>query len=128
MKSGRTVLAMEKYRQALRLDPNRLVALNNLAWILATHPKADVRNGTEAVKLAQRACELTSYKEAGVVGTLDAAWAEAGQFDKAIETAQKTCELALAEDKKDLAATAKARLRLYQAGRPYHEASERVGE
>jgi len=49
------------------------VALNDLAWILATHPKAGVRNGAEAVSLAERACELTNRKEAGFLGALDAA-------------------------------------------------------
>ena len=99
--------------------------MNNLAWILATHEKAEVRNGTEAVSLATRACVLTGYKEAQVVGTLAAAYAEAGRFAEAVQTAQQTCELALAAGKTDLADKARARLKLYQAGKPYHETEHR---
>jgi hypothetical protein len=56
------------------------------------------------------------------------AYAEAGRFDKAVETAKRTSELALATGRKDLADTAKARLRLYQAGKPYHEVATNVSQ
>jgi hypothetical protein len=105
------------------LKPDYVEALNNVAWILATDREEAVRNGTEAVRLATRACELTGYKEAHVLGTLAAAYAEVGRFAEAVETAQKTCELALAAGKKETADTARARLKLYQAGKPYHEGS-----
>ncbi len=51
--------AIENYRQAIQLNPNFPEALNNLAWILATSPDGELRNGTEAVPLAEQACELT---------------------------------------------------------------------
>ena len=69
-------------------------ALNNLAWELATSPDAGDRDGALAVKLAERACELTHYQTAIFVGTLAAAYAEAGRFDEAVATAQKACALA----------------------------------
>ena len=103
-------------------------ALNNLAWILATHEKPEMRNGTEAVTLATRACLLTGYKEARVLGTLDAAYAEAGRFAEAVETAQKTWDLALAAGKKELADTARARLKLYQGGTAYHEGGTSISQ
>jgi len=86
--------AISQYHETLRLDPESLPALNNLAWILATHPEAQFRNGPEAVQLAERACELTSYQQTVFVGTLAAACAEAGRFDDAVATAQKACALA----------------------------------
>ena len=55
------------------------------------------------------------------MGTLAAAYAEAGRFADAVATAQKTCELALAAGDKDLAEKAQARLKLYQAGKPFRE-------
>ena len=85
-----------------------------------------MRNGTEAVRLATRACVLTGYQEAQVVGTLDVAYAEAGRFADAVATAEQTCELAVAAGKTELADKARARLRLYQAGKPYHEGSPGV--
>jgi hypothetical protein len=69
-------------------------SLNNQAWQLATSPDPNVRNGVEAVWLAQRACELTKYEKALFVGTLAAAQAETGKFDAAIATAQRACDVA----------------------------------
>ena len=123
VKLGKSSQALEHFREAVRLKPDYVEALNNLAWILATHREEAVRNGTEAVRLATRACVLTDYKEATVMGTLAAAYAEAGSLAEAVETAQKTCELALATGKKETADTARARLKFYQAGKPYHEGS-----
>jgi Flp pilus assembly protein TadD len=123
VKLGKSSQALEHFREAVRLKPDYVEALNNVAWILATDREEAVRNGTEAVRLATRACVLTDYKEATVMGTLAAAYAEAGSLAEAVETAQKTCELALATGKKEAADTARARLKFYQAGKPYHEGS-----
>jgi len=51
---------------------------DNLAWLLATSPDAHIRDGVQAVTYAERACELTHYGLIPVVGTLAAAYAEAG--------------------------------------------------
>jgi tetratricopeptide (TPR) repeat protein len=51
--------AIRHYREAIRLNPQFTLALNNLAWLLATHPDTRLRNGPEAVQFAERACELT---------------------------------------------------------------------
>ncbi len=118
---GQSDQAVAHFREAVRLKPNHVLALNNLAWILATHEKAELRNGAEAISLAARACVLTDHKEPLVLGTLAAAYAEAGRFSEAVETTQKTCELAVAAGDKDMAATATARLELYQAGKPCRE-------
>ena len=57
-------------------------AMSDLTRILATHREEAVRNRTEAVRLVTRACVLTGYLEAQVVGTLDAAYAEASRRSK----------------------------------------------
>ena len=115
---GRQPEAIGHFRSALRLQPDWPVALNNLAWILATHPQAELRNGAEAVRLAERACELTGRKDPHLLGTLDAAYAEAGRFLDAIKTAQKTRDLALAAGERETAKAAEERVTLYESGRP----------
>ena len=85
---GRSREAVAQYREALKLNPNLIGALNNLAWELATSPDDKLRNGAEAVSLAERACELTHYREPEFVGTLAAAYAEAGDFPEAVTTAE----------------------------------------
>ena len=117
--------AISQYHETLRLDPESLPALNNLAWILATHPEAQFRNGPEAVQLAERACELTSYQQTVFVGTLAAACAEAGRFDDAVATAQKACALASGRGEPGLLQKNRELLALYQAHQPYREPANR---
>ena len=81
---------------------------------------ASVRNGW-SVRLAERACELTDRKEAAFLGTLDAAYAEAGRFADAIATAKQARELARANGQEDLAGLAESRLKLYESGQPYRQ-------
>ena len=92
--SGRTREAVVQYREALGLNPNLAGALNNLAWVLAASPDDGLRHGAEAVRLAERACELTHYGEPLLIGTLAAAYAEGGRFPEAVATAEKAEQLA----------------------------------
>src|SRR5207237_730080 len=119
--SHRTTEAVAQYRNALRLKPDHLLSLNNLAWLLSTDPDAQVRNGTEAVQLAERACRLTSFQAPALAGTLAAAYAEAGKFDEAVNTAQRACELATISGQADLAAQNRKLLGLYEARKPYRD-------
>ena len=89
---GRTDEAIAHYREALRLQPDSVESLNNLAWTLAAYPDARFRNGTEAVALATRACELTRYGNPIALATLAAAYAEAGQFRVAISFVEQAQE------------------------------------
>jgi len=113
--------ALAHYREALRLKPENLEALNNLAWFLATHPQAEFRNGAQAVELAERACRLTSFKVPSVIGTLAAAYAEAGRFDEAAKSALQASTLAAMLGEASLAATNQTLLKLYQAGKAYRD-------
>jgi Tfp pilus assembly protein PilF len=118
--------ALEHYLAALRLKPDSPDVLNNLAWLLATCPDARIRDGAQAVKHAGRACELTHYHMTPMVGTLAAAYAEAGRFDDAISTAQKACTLATESGDQDLLKRNQELLALYQSHQPYHERPARV--
>lgn len=119
---GRTKEAAAHYQRSLQSFQDVPAALNNLAWILATYPDPEVRNGAEAVNLAERACKLTDYKQPIVVGTLAAAYAEVGRFADAIATAEKARVLAEAEQADDLVAKNVKLLELYRAGKPYRDA------
>ena len=118
---GRTHEAVAQYREALRLNPNLAGALNNLAWLLATSSDAGLRNGAEAVRLAERACGLTHYGQPLFIGTLAAAYAEAGRFPEAVTTAEKAEQLATTAGSKKLAEKTRQLLEFYRAGKPYHE-------
>ena len=115
---GKPAEAATHYREALRLQPDLPEVLNNLAWLLATARDAQVRDGAEAVRCAQRVCELTQYQQALLVGTLAAASAEAGRFEEARATAQKAIALAEAAGQAGLAARNRELLKLYEAGQP----------
>jgi len=116
-KAGKSAEALQAYREAVRLHPNDPVALNNLAWSLAANPRQELRNGREAVEIASQAVELTGQHQPVLLGTLAAAYAEAGQFSKAVKMAQKARALALATDQPEVAAINEQLLILYSAGK-----------
>jgi len=118
---GKAKDAIAEYREAIRLSANYSEALNNYAWLLATHPDAELRNGQLAVELAERACELTQYDVPLFMGTLAAAYAEVGRFDDAITTASKARELAAARQQEALVKKNTELIALYQAKKAYRE-------
>jgi hypothetical protein len=67
-------------------------ALNGRAWVRATCPDAEFRNGHEAVRLAQKACEATANREGVYLDTLAAAYAEEGKFADAVNSQLKALE------------------------------------
>ncbi len=115
---GRLREARDLYYQALESKPDLPEALNNLAWMLATCPDDSLRNGAEAVRCGERACELTHYEKIIYIGTLAAAYAEAGRFNDAIRTGEKARSLAVETGQRHLAEINSRLLELYRAGRP----------
>ncbi len=126
--ANRPTEAIVQYQEVLRLKPASAAALNNLAWLLATYEDAKVRNGAEAVRYAERACELTGRQQAMFMGTLAAAYAEAGRAADAVTAAAKAAELAGAAGQKELAATNQKLLELYRAGKTYRDAPKPPGK
>ena len=92
---GRVEEAIQCYRKVLDVDSSNPVVLNNLAWILATSSKPELRNGEEAVLLATKAVKLVDSRLPSFIETLAAAYVEAGQSSKAIEAANTARVLAL---------------------------------
>jgi len=113
--------AVAAYRRAIELKPKWTDLMNNLAWILATCPNDNVRNGTEAVQMAQRASAIATNDLPMITGTLAAAYAESGNFDSAVQTAQKAHDLALAAGDKKVADRNEELMALYRAHKPYRD-------
>lgn len=115
---GRPREALEQLDEVLRVDPNSAQALNNLAWLLATSPDPGLRDGPRAVSCAERACALSNSQEPAFLGTLAAAYAESGDFRRAVVTAQKAEARARVTGDAQLAARTQDLLKLYRAGKP----------
>ncbi len=118
---GRTAEALEHWRAAIDLEPNDAQALRRAAWALATSPDAAIRNGGEALQFAVRAVELSGGKDARVLDTLAAAYAEKGQFTDAALTARRAAARAVEENQPALAEEIKGRVASYEAGRAFRE-------
>jgi tetratricopeptide (TPR) repeat protein len=118
---GNPKAAATNYEEALRLKPGWGDALNDLAWLRATSPEPEVRDGAEAVRLAERACKLEGGEQARFRGTLGAAYAEMGRFPEAVKTAEMAITLATRSGQNELAAKNRELLERYQAGKAYRE-------
>jgi tetratricopeptide (TPR) repeat protein len=127
--SPATVLVQEaiaQFERALALNPNSLQTQHTLAWTLATFPNASIRNGQRAVQLAEQACQRTQYQIPQLLDTLAAAYAESGQFLKAIQTAQTAAETAHDQQQEALANQITIRLELYKTNKPYRASLEQL--
>jgi tetratricopeptide (TPR) repeat protein len=120
---GDTAAAIDHYREALRLRPDLLTVANNLAWLLATGNDAALRHPIAAIEAAEQAALLTDRRDPAVLDTLAAAYASAGRFEDARQTARRAIELAKERGDAALVAEISERLDRYRAGRPYVEAA-----
>jgi tetratricopeptide (TPR) repeat protein len=105
----------------LRREPDNTYALQQRALLLSACPDAELRDGKKAVTDATRLCELTSHANANALGVLAAAYAESGNFKKAIEWQTKALEM-LADEA--LRARFANNLKLYKKHKPYRLQSD----
>jgi tetratricopeptide (TPR) repeat protein len=113
--------AIADYSDAVQIRPDLAVAYNGLAWVLATAPQDNLRNGSKALEYAQKAYGLTQGKIAATFETLAAAAAETGDFTAAVTWETKYLGTSLPPAR---AEAGKQRLGLYQRNLPYREAAK----
>lgn len=116
----RPVEAVAVYRQAYKLDPKRLDIGQRLAWLLATHPDASVRNGAESLTVASALCDATQHSDPRLLDTFAAALAETGDYTAAAQQARAALRIATQRNDVNLARAINARLQLYERSQPYH--------
>ena len=122
-KQGKLLDAKTTLRDAIKLFRNHAAdgnrhAQNEIAWLLATYPDPEVRDGCSAVTYAEKAVAATSRANASYLDTLAAAYAEAGDFAKAV-TVQKEA-IALLRTEKEIQDYS-SRLKLYESNTPYRD-------
>jgi tetratricopeptide (TPR) repeat protein len=118
---GRIAAAMAQLQTVVQLDPLHVTAKNNLAWLLATSSEPSLRDGPKAVQLALQAVQLSGGLSPQILDTLAAAYAEAGQFPDAVETARRALQLSIAQNNQPLTEVIQNQLKLFEARSPYHE-------
>lgn len=118
---GSVIEAIDHFRKVLHARPDLPEALARLAWILATNPDSELRNGAEAVSLAERACTLTGYKQLGSLRALAAGYAEVGRFTDATDWAEKAQSLAAGAGQKEFSQRLQELADLFRSRQPYRQ-------
>jgi tetratricopeptide (TPR) repeat protein len=112
---GNYAKAIADFNEAIQLDPKNEWPWNNRAWLAATCPDAKYRDGRKAISDATKACVLTSWNDGEILGTLAAAYAEAGDFVAAVKWQSKWAATFSERKKKEWGHL----LGLYKAHKPY---------
>lgn len=116
---GQPELALRDLREALRVMPKDPTANEGLAWFLATCPEERLRNGTEAISAAKKACEMSRWERSGCIDTLAVAYAEAGDFDQATKYEKQSInDPSLSPKERE---EREKRLTLFHERKPFHE-------
>lgn len=118
LSQGKQAEALADYQKANEIDPKNSGVLNNLAWVLATSTDDKLRDGKRAIELAKQACEVTEYKQAHILSTLAAGYAESGDFGSAVDWSKKAVALGADGLKEQL----QKELESYEAHKPWREA------
>jgi tetratricopeptide (TPR) repeat protein len=107
--------AVADYERAIEMRPDDPHFRNQIAWLLATCSRPEIRNGPAAVEHATKGCTLTNWQEGNVIDTLAAAYAECGRFAEAVEYAQKAIALAPGQIREEI----RGHVQLFQSGKPF---------
>jgi tetratricopeptide (TPR) repeat protein len=115
---------LQRLRHVAANAPDSPRMLDELAWLLATNPDSQVRDGAEAVRLAEHACDLTERKIPALLDTLSAAYAEAGDFSRAIAEAEEALNRARSSGDNDAVKLSENILASLRENAPYREEPE----
>jgi tetratricopeptide (TPR) repeat protein len=125
--TGRNAEALEAYRRALVSAPNDPRLLSRIAWLMATSPEDAVRDGRQALTLAERAVQITDGRDADSLDTLAAAYAEMGQYTDAGRTEERAIETAQSSGMAHMIPEMQIRLEMYRAGQRFRQAPPQRG-
>ena len=115
---------LERLRDIAANAPDSPRMLDELAWLLATYPDSKSRDGSEAVRLAERACALTERRIPALLDTLAAAYAEGGDFPRAISVAEEALNGALSSGDNDAVKLSEMILTSLRESLPYRQEPE----
>ncbi len=118
---GRLADGLAQYLRGAQVQPDAVEILNRAAWILATATDDKLRNGRQALELAERAVRLTKRQDVISLDSLGAALAEVGRFATAVETAAEALSLASRQNDRAIVPELEHRAKLYQAGKPFRQ-------
>ena len=114
-------------RAALAFEPTQPGLRRWLAWLLATSQDPQLRDGAEAVRLAEALVIETARRDAPTLDLLAAALAADGRFDAAVLVAAEARDRASRVGENELAASIGERLALYRSGRAFLQAAAPAG-
>lgn len=120
---GETRRAIDFYRKVIDegcVHPN---VWANLAWLLATAPDPKVRDPQQALALARECVDRAPKPEAELWNALAAAQAAAGDPGLAARTAREALRIATANNEMFFVKKIGQTIPVYDAGKPYIEAS-----
>jgi tetratricopeptide (TPR) repeat protein/mono/diheme cytochrome c family protein len=112
--------AVDHFQRSLDARPDWPPAMVALAWVRATSASDALRRPADAVRLAERAVQLTQSRDIAALDTLGAALAASGQFERAVSAASAAAALATASDH-PAAGAIRDRLAGYRRGIAYRE-------
>jgi len=117
-KTGQLDQALGEFRQAASLKPDYAAPLVCMAQILAANPDTKKRDLSQAILLAEQACQLTEYQDMSILNTMATIYAKGGRFEQAITTTQKMIELASAAQADELVNYLHKQLEQYREKKP----------
>jgi tetratricopeptide (TPR) repeat protein len=115
---------LQRLRDVAAIAPDSPRMLDELAWLLATYPDSKLRDGNEAVRLAERACALTERRIPVILDTLGAAYAETGDFPRAISAIEEALKRAHSSGDSDAVKLSESILASLDENLPYRQEPE----
>jgi tetratricopeptide (TPR) repeat protein len=127
LRAGQLTAAVAEWHETLRLQPGKIGTQLSLAWMLATAPEAAVRNGPDALQLAERAYQTIGARNLMSFRVLAAACAEVGKFSDAMQLAREGAQRAAAQGQAALAHSLEGDLSLYEERAPLRDPTHGIG-